>query len=199
MLYFYFIPINEFSKVMQCNLGFSNGCCTSGLRCCTQQTWVVPPAITLCLFWFTGTITSQNEALSWIFRTNRFNLSHLCSVSKKFNLNDIWEHRKLSLLNFSHVVLLVKGGLTVVIIRFTIFWNMMHHVIFLFHTLKRVFKCHTAQSWIFKLMLHLRTSMLHPTDVGCSANHNFVFILSNWNHNQSMDKHFAQNCHIWKI
>ena len=58
MLYFYFIPINEFSKVIQCNLGFSNGCCTSRLRCCTQQTWVVPPTITLYLFWVTSTITS---------------------------------------------------------------------------------------------------------------------------------------------
>ena len=50
--------------------------------------------------------------------------------------------------------------------RFTIFWNMMHHVIFLFHTHKRVFKSHTVQSWIFKRMLHLKTSMLHLEDVG---------------------------------
>ena len=74
--------------------------------------------------------------------------------------------------------------------RFTIFWNMMHHVIFLFHPHKRVFKSHTGQSWIFKRMLHLRTSMLHPGDVGCSAGHNFVSILSYKNHNHSKRSSF---------
>ena len=33
--------------------------------------------------------------------------------------------------------------------RFTIFWNMIHRVIFLFHPRKRVFNSHTGQSWIF--------------------------------------------------
>ncbi len=132
-------------------------------------------------------------------RRGLFYPSHLSLETKKFNLNDFWEHQKLFQLNFSHVVLLVKQGLTMVGIQFTIFWNMTHYVIFLFHTHKRVFKSHTVQSWIFKLMLHLRTLMLHPTDVGCSANHNFVFILSYWIHNQSVDTLFGQSYHIWNI
>ena len=83
--------------------------------------------------------------------------------------------------------------------RFTIIWNTMHHVIFLFHTLTRVFKSHTVQSWIFKPMLHLRSTMSHPTDVGCSANHSFVFILSYYYRNRSVHTLFGRSCNIRKI